>query len=107
MKDNKKYVPLENAKSLTLKVSKPVVTKKLISTVGQTIRAEDIVSGLPENTTNKVVLSVPKKSKYAVYDEDINAVKLIKKGKVKITVKLINNQEISVKYFCMVKIRKS
>ena len=106
VKVNKKYVALEGVKSLTLTVVKPTVTKNITGKVGDSICLNDIVSGMPENSINKITYSIPKNCKYAELDETTNILTLKKKGSVKVTVTITNNQSNSVKYSCKVKIKK-
>ena len=65
------------------------------------ITVNELITNFPANS-NTVKLSIPKKTKVATYDEQNNSVKLIKKGKVKITVTITNIQGNSVKYSCTV-----
>ena len=101
VKDGKKYVPVEGIEPYVLNVVKPGVLKKIKTVPESEITVNDLITNFPANS-NTVKLSIPKKTKVATYDEQNNSVKLIKKGKVKITVTITNIQGNSVKYSCTV-----
>lgn len=73
-------VDWEEARSLTLSIIKPSVTKKVNAKIGDTINLADLVTGMPENTTNKINYVISSGKKKAQLDSTNNTLTLLNEG---------------------------